>query len=103
MSDPIRAPPVQHVQGPHRGAGTHHARALPAGAGTDRRQHHERAAAEGDGGPRPKGRPDPRAKANEKARELLATHEPVPLPEGMEAELDAIMETYEAQSLADAR
>ena len=49
------------------------------------------------------GRPDPRAKANEKARELPATHEPVPLPEGMEAELDAIMETYEAQSLAEAR
>ena len=49
------------------------------------------------------GRPDPRVKANEKARELLATHEPAPLPEGMEAELDAIMETYEAQALAEAR
>lgn len=49
------------------------------------------------------GRPDPRVKANEKARELLATHEPLPLPEGMEAELDAIMETYEAQALTQTR
>jgi hypothetical protein len=42
-------------------------------------------------------------KANDNARELLATHEPLPLPEGMEAELDAIMETYEAQALAQTR
>jgi trimethylamine:corrinoid methyltransferase-like protein len=49
------------------------------------------------------GRPDPRAKANEKARELLATHEPVRLPDSMEAELDEIMATYEAQALAEAR
>ena len=49
----------------------------------------------------PVGRPDPRVKADEKARELLATHEPDPLPDGMEAELDAIMASYEAQALVE--
>ena len=46
------------------------------------------------------GRPDPRVKATEKAKELLETHEPDPLPDGMEAELDAIMAAYEAEALA---
>lgn len=41
-------------------------------------------------------------RAAEKARELLATHRPEPLPEGIDAELDAIMATYEAQALAEA-
>jgi trimethylamine---corrinoid protein Co-methyltransferase len=49
------------------------------------------------------GRPDPRVRADDRVRELLATHRPEPLPEGMEAELDAIMETYEAQALAQTR
>jgi hypothetical protein len=39
-------------------------------------------------------------KATEKAKELLETHEPDPLPDGMEAELDAIMAAYEADALA---
>lgn len=46
------------------------------------------------------GRPDPSAAANEKAKEILQTHEPMPLPEGMQAELDAIMDAYEADGLA---
>jgi len=48
------------------------------------------------------GRPDPRVAATAKAKEILATHEPDALPDGMEAELDAIMATYEAQALAEA-
>jgi trimethylamine:corrinoid methyltransferase-like protein len=38
--------------------------------------------------------------ANNKAREILATHEPMPLPDGMQEELDAIMSAYEAEALA---
>ena len=40
--------------------------------------------------------------ANEKARQILATHEPDPLPEGVEGELDRIMEAYERDALAEA-
>ena len=45
------------------------------------------------------GRPDPRHAANEKAKQILETHEPLPLPEGMQTELDAIMNAYEAEAL----
>lgn len=48
------------------------------------------------------GRPDPRVAATAKAKELLATHEPDPLPAGVEAELDAIMDAYERQAVAEA-
>jgi trimethylamine--corrinoid protein Co-methyltransferase len=48
------------------------------------------------------GRPDPRVVATAKAKEILETHEPDALPDGMEAELDRIMDTYEAQALAEA-
>jgi trimethylamine--corrinoid protein Co-methyltransferase len=46
------------------------------------------------------GRPDPTVAAIEKAKQILDTHEPLPLPEGMQGELDAIMEAYEADALA---
>ena len=45
------------------------------------------------------GRPDPRVAASAKAKELLATHEPDPLPEDVTAELDAIMEAYEREAV----
>jgi trimethylamine--corrinoid protein Co-methyltransferase len=45
------------------------------------------------------GRPDPRVAATAKARELLATHEPDPLPEDVAAELDRIMDAYEREAL----
>jgi trimethylamine--corrinoid protein Co-methyltransferase len=48
------------------------------------------------------GRPNPTVAANGRALEILATHEPDPLPEGMEAELDRIMEAYERDALAEA-
>jgi trimethylamine--corrinoid protein Co-methyltransferase len=44
------------------------------------------------------GRPDPRVAAVRRAEEILATHEPEPLPDGVQAELDAIMESYERQA-----
>lgn len=34
-----------------------------------------------------------------KAKQILETHEPLPLPEGMQTELDAIMNAYEAEAL----
>jgi trimethylamine:corrinoid methyltransferase-like protein len=37
--------------------------------------------------------------ANEKARTILAEHEPMPLPDGVRAELDRIMDAYEAEAL----
>jgi trimethylamine---corrinoid protein Co-methyltransferase len=46
------------------------------------------------------GRPDPTASADDKARQILETHEPMPLPDGTQDELDAIMNTYEAEALA---
>jgi trimethylamine--corrinoid protein Co-methyltransferase len=48
------------------------------------------------------GRPDPSVTAEVKARELLTTHAPEPLPEDVEAELGRIVATYEAQALAEA-
>jgi hypothetical protein len=45
------------------------------------------------------GRPDPRGAASAKAKELLATHEPDPLPEDVTAELDGIMEAYERDAV----
>ncbi len=46
------------------------------------------------------GRPDAAAAATERARALLAEHEPEPLPEDVEAELDRIVAAYERQALA---
>lgn len=48
------------------------------------------------------GRPNPTVAANDKAKQILATHEPDPLGEGVEAELDRIMEAYERDALAEA-
>jgi trimethylamine--corrinoid protein Co-methyltransferase len=48
------------------------------------------------------GRPDPRVAATARAKELLQTHEPDPLPDGMEAELDRIMDAYEAEAIESA-
>ena len=48
------------------------------------------------------GRPTPSKAAEAKARELLATHEPEPLPEDVAAELDRILAAYEAQALSEA-
>ncbi len=45
------------------------------------------------------GRPDPRVAASAKAKELLATHEPDPLPEDVTTELDRIMEAYEREAV----
>jgi len=44
------------------------------------------------------GRPTPEDAANEEVRRILAEHEPDPLPEGVEAELDRIMAAYEAEA-----
>jgi len=49
------------------------------------------------------GRPDPTGAAAERARALLAEHEPEPLPEDVGRELDWIVRTYERQALAEAR
>jgi trimethylamine--corrinoid protein Co-methyltransferase len=48
------------------------------------------------------GRPDPRVAATAKAKELLASHEPDPLPEDMATELDRIMSAYQEQALSEA-
>jgi trimethylamine:corrinoid methyltransferase-like protein len=48
------------------------------------------------------GRPDPSVAAEARARELLASHAPEPLPEDVAAELDGIVATYQAQALAEA-
>ena len=48
------------------------------------------------------GRPDPRVAATEKAKEILAKHQPEPLPEDTVAELDRIMDAYERQALDEA-
>ncbi len=40
------------------------------------------------------GRPSPRDRARERARDLLATHVPLPLDEGLAAELDAIVTAF---------
>jgi trimethylamine--corrinoid protein Co-methyltransferase len=44
------------------------------------------------------GRPVPEQTANEEVRRILAEHEPDPLPEDVEAELDRIMAAYEAEA-----
>lgn len=44
------------------------------------------------------GRPDPRIAAEAEVRRILSEHEPDPLPEDLEKELDKIMETYEAEA-----
>ncbi|HEU4355714.1 MAG TPA: trimethylamine methyltransferase family protein [Actinomycetota bacterium] len=49
------------------------------------------------------GRPDPSAAAAERARALLAEHEPESLPEDIARELDRIVGAYERQALAEAR
>jgi trimethylamine--corrinoid protein Co-methyltransferase len=46
------------------------------------------------------GRPDPTVAANEKAKHILETHQPTPLPDGMQEELDKIMDAYEVDALA---
>jgi trimethylamine--corrinoid protein Co-methyltransferase len=46
------------------------------------------------------GRPEPKDRAREKARELLATDQPEPLPEDVDAELRAIVAAREAEILA---
>ena len=48
------------------------------------------------------GRPDPSVAAEARARELLTSHAPEPLPEDVAAELDRIVTTYQAQALAEA-
>jgi trimethylamine--corrinoid protein Co-methyltransferase len=48
------------------------------------------------------GRPQPPEVATEKAKKILAEHEPEPLPEDVAAELDRIMDAYEAQAVAEA-
>jgi trimethylamine---corrinoid protein Co-methyltransferase len=48
------------------------------------------------------GRPDPPKAAAERARTLLAEHEPEPLPEDVASELDEIVRAYERQALAEA-
>jgi trimethylamine--corrinoid protein Co-methyltransferase len=45
------------------------------------------------------GRPTPEDAAKEKVRQILATHEVDPLPDGVEAELDKIMGAYEKEAL----
>ena len=46
------------------------------------------------------GRPEPKDRAREKARELFATYEPEPLPEDVDAELRTIVAAREAEILA---
>jgi trimethylamine--corrinoid protein Co-methyltransferase len=46
------------------------------------------------------GRPEPKDRAREKARELLATHVPEPLPDDLDTELRAIVAAREAEILA---
>jgi trimethylamine---corrinoid protein Co-methyltransferase len=46
-----------------------------------------------------RGRPDPRVAAAARAERLLATHEPDPLPDGLQGELDGIMASYERDAL----
>jgi trimethylamine--corrinoid protein Co-methyltransferase len=48
------------------------------------------------------GRPDPSVGAEERAREIVASHAPLPLDRGVAAELDAIVAAYEADALAEA-
>ena len=43
------------------------------------------------------GRPGPQERARERVRSILASHEPLPLPEGVPAELDAIVASFEAR------
>jgi trimethylamine--corrinoid protein Co-methyltransferase len=45
------------------------------------------------------GRPDAARAATERARALLAEHEPEPLPEDVAAELERIVDAYERQAL----
>jgi trimethylamine--corrinoid protein Co-methyltransferase len=47
------------------------------------------------------GRPDAARAAADRARKLLAEHEPEPLPEDVAGELDAIVRTYERQALGE--
>ena len=44
------------------------------------------------------GRPEPRARARDRVRALLASHEVPPLPEGMPAELDRIVATFAVEA-----
>ena len=46
------------------------------------------------------GRPAPPERAGERVRELLATHEPAPLPDGVPDELDAIVAAFTAWTVA---
>ncbi|HEX5950699.1 MAG TPA: trimethylamine methyltransferase family protein, partial [Actinomycetota bacterium] len=43
------------------------------------------------------GRPDPRERARERVRAILAEHEPLPLPEDVDRELVRIIEAREAE------
>ncbi len=43
------------------------------------------------------GAPDMQTRAREEARRILAEHHPPPLPDGVAAQLDAILEEAEAQ------
>ncbi len=45
------------------------------------------------------GRPDPTVAAAERARTLIGGHEPEPLPDGVAAELDRIVRTFEREAL----
>jgi trimethylamine--corrinoid protein Co-methyltransferase len=47
------------------------------------------------------GRPEPKDRAREKARDLFATHQPEPLPDDLDAELRGIVAAREAEILAD--
>ena len=44
------------------------------------------------------GRPEPRARARERVRALLASHEVPALPDGMPAELDRIVAAFAAEA-----
>jgi trimethylamine--corrinoid protein Co-methyltransferase len=44
------------------------------------------------------GRPSPRDRARERARSLLASHVPPPLPDGMAGELDRIVAAYSREA-----
>ncbi len=44
------------------------------------------------------GRPEAAARARERVRSILASHEPLPLPDGVSGELDRIVEAFEARA-----
>jgi trimethylamine:corrinoid methyltransferase-like protein len=47
------------------------------------------------------GRPEPKDRARDKARELFATYEPEPLPDDVDAELRSIVAAREAEILSE--